>query len=246
MAKSSKAKTKYEYRKLAQRLSDIGFNMNLAPVVDVDKNSNNPIIGGLGRSFSSDPITVASYAAFFIQEHRKLGVLTSLKHFPGHGSSQQDTHTAIADVADTWRPDELIPFHILIQDRLVDSIMVSHLSNAKVWGGAASQAPSTAISELLRGKLKFDGVIISDDLGMDAVRLSKTPFSEVITSAVRAGVDLVIVGRLPDQEQAFDAGRYANSALVNAIDSGEIDSQSIKRSLDRIAKLKKQIRCCRK
>lgn len=235
------ATAKLEYAKLARRLSDMGFNLNLAPVVDLNSNPSNPIIGALGRSFSSDPKTVARYAAYFIKEHRRLRILTSLKHFPGHGSSEQDTHSAVADVSVTWRSDELSPFDDLIKGGLADSILVGHLANSKVWEGTATQAPSTAISKLLREKLKFDGVIISDDLGMDAVRAGSAPFSDVIVSAVRAGIDVLIVGRLPDQDQAADPGAYAYAAVANAIAAGEIDTKQLKRSLDRIAKLKRRL-----
>jgi beta-N-acetylhexosaminidase len=87
-----------EYKSLAQKLSDIGFNMNLAPVVDLNTNPTNPIIGSLDRSFSRDPIIVSRYAKIFIEEHHKQGILTALKHFPGHGSSSTDSHAEIADI----------------------------------------------------------------------------------------------------------------------------------------------------
>jgi beta-N-acetylhexosaminidase len=236
IGRSGEASARREYRKLALRLSEAGFNMNLAPVVDVNRNPTNPIIARLGRSFSEDPLVVARYAAIFIREHRRHHVITSLKHFPGHGSSTQDSHASVADVASTWSRDELIPFHVLISQKLADSVMVGHLANQNVWGGAATQAHSVAVSQLLRRELKFDGVVISDDLGMDAVRLGSGNFADVIISAVKGGADLLIVGRLPDE--AADPGRFAYSALINAMDTGAISAQSVESSLSRIARLK--------
>ena len=97
VGRGSEESARNEYKSLAQKLSDIGFNMNLAPVVDLNTNPTNPIIGSLDRSFSRDPIVVSRDSEIFIDEHRKKNILTALKHFPGHGSSSTDSHAAIAD-----------------------------------------------------------------------------------------------------------------------------------------------------
>jgi beta-N-acetylhexosaminidase len=227
-----------EYQRLAQKLSDVGFNMNLAPVVDLNINPTNPIIGSLDRSFSSDPISVSRYAKIFIEEHRKQGVLTALKHFPGHGSSSTDSHAAIADVELSWSREELIPYQKLIGERLVDSIMVGHLANAVKWGGVATQNGSSAINQILRTDLKFNGVVLSDDLSMNAIRLTTRPFSNLIRSAVKAGVDIIIVSRLNDDDEGMDIGLYVSSALLGGIISGEIQRGSVEKSAQRVRSLK--------
>lgn len=84
---------------VAEKLSFFGFNANLGPVVDLNLNTQNPIIGKLGRSYGSDVDTVVRYATAFIEEHRKRHIVTVLKHFPGHGSSSSDSHAGVADVA---------------------------------------------------------------------------------------------------------------------------------------------------
>ena len=239
VGRDSEELARNEYHRLAQKLSDVGFNMNLAPVVDLNTNSTNPIIGSLDRSYSSDPITVSRYAKIFIEEHRKQGVLTALKHFPGHGSSSTDTHAAIADVELSWSREELIPYQNLIGARLVDSVMVGHLANRPKWGGVATQYGSSAINQILRTDLKFDGVVLSDDLSMDSIRLTTNPFPDVIRSAAKAGVDIIIVSRLSDNDEGMDTGLYVNSALLAGVISGEIERSSVEKSGQRIRSLKK-------
>ena len=109
----------------ARTLAELGFNLNLAPVVDLDAHPDNPIIKGKGRSFSSDPEAVARHAAAFVRAHRAAGVLCCAKHFPGHGSATGDTHLGLVDVTATWHERELIPFCRLIEAGLGDVEMES-------------------------------------------------------------------------------------------------------------------------
>ena len=241
VGRENEAKARTDYERLAKKLSDIGFNMNLAPVVDLNLNPENPIIGRLDRSFSSSPLAVSLYASIFIEEHHKRGIATALKHFPGHGSSSDDSHDSIANVETSWSPVELVPYEKLINSHIVDCIMVGHLSNAALWGGAATQYGASAIKQILRQQLKFGGVILSDDLSMKAVRSPDQAFSEVIRSSVRAGVDIVIVSRINDDDETADIGAYANSAILAGVRTGEIDRETIDSSVRRIEFLKKEI-----
>jgi len=236
--REEKARTDYE--RLAKKLSEIGFNMNLAPVVDLNLNPTNPIIGHLGRSFSGSPEVVSRYAAIFIEEHHKRGIATALKHFPGHGSSSNDSHESIANVETSWSPAELVPYDNLIHLNIADSIMVGHLANALRWGGVATQYGSSAIEQMLRKQLKFEGVVLSDDLSMRAVHSPTQPFSDVVRSSVRAGVDIVIVSRVNDDEM-FDTGEFTNSAILAGVLVGEIDRAAINASVKRIENLRKEI-----
>jgi beta-N-acetylhexosaminidase len=241
IGRSNEENARNEYERLAKTLFDIGFNMNLAPVVDLNTNPTNPIIGSLDRSFSQDPIIVSRYAKIFIEEHHKQRILTTLKHFPGHGSSSTDSHTTIADVEFSWSPEELIPYRTLIGARLVDSIMVGHLANTPKWGGVATQYGSSAIHQMLRTDLKFDGVVLSDDLSMESTRLTTSPFPDVIRSAVKAGVDIIIVSRLNDDVEAVDTGFHVNSALLGSTASGDIKRSSVEQSEQRIRSLKNNL-----
>ena len=241
VAKMDDERAKAAYGKLADKLSGIGFNFNLAPVVDLNVKPTNPIIGIRGRSFSNSPSIVSRYASIFIDEHHKRGIATALKHFPGHGSSSSDSHDSMVDVAASWSPSELAPYETLIGSGMADCIMVGHLSNASRWGGAATQDRSTAIAQMLRSELKFGGVVLSDDLDMKALRSPTTPLSETIKSSVRAGVDMVIVSRLNDDDETSDTGSYANAAIVGGILAGEIDRRSVADSAKRIERLKRAI-----
>lgn len=204
---TSLAEAKAVYSEMAAGLSSVGFNLNLGPVVDLDINPDNPIIGRLGRSFSSDGPTVSNYARSFIQGHRAHGVLTSLKHFPGHGSSIADTHKGTADVSQTWNEAELEPYRELIASGDADMIMSAHVVNRKIQGAGdtpASLSPATLIG-LLRKKLKFKGVVISDDLQMGAIAKTRS-LSDTVRQAVLAGNDVLIFANdkhpdptIPDQ-----------------------------------------------
>jgi beta-N-acetylhexosaminidase len=226
-----------QYRALANKLIAVGFNMNLAPVVDLNINENNPIIGVRERSFSSDPTVVERYARIFIDEHKAKGIWTVLKHFPGHGSSVMDTHTAPADVEMSWSPEELTPYRHLISSSVVDAVMVGHLVNNRHWGGVATQKGSKAVAGLLRANLGFNGVVMSDDLAMEAVRKSAEDFSGVVKSAAAAGIDLLLVVH-PVADPPEESGKLINSALVEALASGELPLDVMERSWMRVMKLK--------
>ncbi|MFB9984763.1 glycoside hydrolase family 3 N-terminal domain-containing protein [Mesorhizobium kowhaii] len=181
------------YQNLASALSDLGFNLNLAPVVDVNVNPANPIIGKLGRSFSADPQTVEAYAKVFVEAHRAKGVLTALKHFPGHGSSTKDSHKGMADVSKTWSDKELLPYKNLIASGDVDMVMSAHVINDKL--SFSNQIPSSlsraTLTGLLRDNMHFKGVVISDDMQMQAIT-DNISFEDSVRRAVLAGNDILI------------------------------------------------------
>jgi beta-N-acetylhexosaminidase len=180
------------YREMAGSLHNLGFNLNFGPVVDVNINPQNPIIGRLGRSFSADPQKVINYAMAFIKAHNEAHVLTALKHFPGHGSSKRDSHKGSADVTATWNESELEPYEIIIGLNEADMVMSSHVINGKL---AGSRMPSSLSAEilkkLLRGKLQFKGVVISDDMQMEAIA-SNYGFEDSVVKAVLAGNDILV------------------------------------------------------
>ncbi len=122
--------TREEAATMARSLAACGVNLNLAPVVDLDVNPGNPIIGHKERSYSDDPATVSAHASEFVQAHRREGVCCALKHFPGHGSSEADTHTGFTDVTRTWDEVELLPYERLIREGLAPAVMTAHVFNA--------------------------------------------------------------------------------------------------------------------
>jgi beta-N-acetylhexosaminidase len=188
------------YAGLARDLRDWGFNLNLGPVVDVDVNPENPIIGALGRSFSGDPDVVAAYAAAFVTGHRAEGVLTSLKHFPGHGSSRDDSHKGFVDITRTWTPAELKPYRSLIAAGLADTVMPGHLYLEMLSepGGWLPTSLSKPAMDMLRDDLGFEGVIVSDDMEMQAIEADYT-LEEAAVAAVRAGASILIYSNYAHQ-----------------------------------------------
>ena len=217
-----------QYDVLAQNLNLWGFNLNLAPVVDVDVNASNPIVGKLGRSFSKDPAIVAKYASAFVDAHRKNGVLTALKHFPGHGSSKQDSHFTIAEITDSWSKDELIPFRDLISEKRADIIMTAHVRHRKIQSEKEPKLASlskSVVTGLLRDELKFSGVVISDDLQMGSVR-GLHDIEEAALLAIRAGTDILIFAndknpdlKIPEKVAEFVSLKAQNDTeLVRLID----------------------------
>ena len=174
----------------ARTLASVGFNLNLAPVVDLDANPDNPIIKGKGRSFSSDPEAVARHAAEFVRAHRAHGVLTCAKHFPGHGSAKGDTHLGLVDVTHTWHERELIPFQRLIAGGLCDMIMSAHVFNAALDPERPATLSRRVITGILRERLGFQGVITSDDMEMRAIS-SQYGLENSVPAAIEAGIDVL-------------------------------------------------------
>jgi len=153
----------------AAELSTLGINLNLAPVVDVNANPRNPVIGRYERSYSADPAVVAAHAQAVIEAHRPENVLCTLKHFPGHGSSQGDTHAGFVDVTDHWSVVELAPYATLIGAQVCDVIMTAHIFNATLDPAYPSTLSHKVITGLLREQLGYKGVVVSDDMQMGAI-----------------------------------------------------------------------------
>ncbi|MGJ5040778.1 MULTISPECIES: glycoside hydrolase family 3 N-terminal domain-containing protein [unclassified Bradyrhizobium] len=237
IARGSVPAARRAYAALAEKLATLHINMNLAPVVDLNTNPSNPIIGQRQRSYGRDADTVARYAAAFIRAHRRQGILTVLKHFPGHGSSTADSHAGIADVTTTWSSAELKPYRRLIRRGMAEAIMVGHLANTRRWGGVATQNGAHAIDRLLRRELGYDGVVMTDDLAMKAILDAKPPATAAI-DAVKAGADIIMFTKLSDEDQTSDVGREINSALTAAACSRELPLDLVKRSYARVRGLK--------
>ena len=180
------------YSRVATDLSGLGINLNLGPVVDLNVNPANPIIGKLGRSYSVDPDIVARYATAFVEAHRNSGVLTAVKHFPGHGSSSTDSHKVMTDVTATWQETELKPYETLIAQGGVDMVMASHVINRRI---SRTSVPASLSYEILTGLLRtqlgYSGVIVSDDMQMEAIYATRS-LEQTVREAVLAGTDLLL------------------------------------------------------
>ncbi|MDZ7683092.1 MAG: glycoside hydrolase family 3 protein [Fodinibius sp.] len=230
--------TRYYARRTAETLSNMGINVNLAPVVDVNVNPDNPVIGGLERSFSGDPQTVAKHAGIYIKTLHNYDIQTVLKHFPGHGSSEKDSHLGVVDVTDTWSRKELIPYRQLIDSSLVDAVMTAHIFNSQIDSTYPATLSKPTIDGILRDSLGFDGVVISDDLMMGAIR-KEYGLKTTIEQALRAGVDILSFANnsVYDPEIVPKAHRI----IKELIEKGEISTDRIDESYQRIMKFKEQL-----
>ena len=181
------------YDAMARALSALGFTANFGPVVDLAINPDNPVIARFGRSYGADPDTVTEYATLFAQAHRHAGVGTALKHFPGHGSSTDDSHKGAIDLTPTWHRAEMVPFRDMIDAGEADMIMAGHLTLDGLTedGIPASLSPS-ALDGFLRETLCYGGVVVSDDLAMEAVS-SHWGAVEAVTMMVEAGGDIALL-----------------------------------------------------
>ncbi|HEX3266288.1 MAG TPA: glycoside hydrolase family 3 N-terminal domain-containing protein [Candidatus Limnocylindrales bacterium] len=176
---------------LVGTLSDMGISLNFAPVVDVNVNPDNPAIGALGRSFSADPNIVARDAAIEVAAHRKKGIRTALKHFPGLGSATVNTDFGVSDVTTTWSDDELDPYRSLIDSGLVDLVMAAHVINGRIDPDTPASLSPATITDLLRGQLGFDGPVVTDD--MQAVAITDAfGDDDAVRLAIEAGCDLLL------------------------------------------------------
>ena len=224
----------------AATLAGLGINVNFAPVVDLRSNPNNPIIARYGRAFSADEDTVIMMASEVIRQHHKYGVLTALKHFPGHGSSKDDTHLGIADVTSTWEERELDPYRVLIDSGLVDAVMTSHIVNKKLDpDGHPGTLSDDILNGILRDRLHFDGVVFSDDMQMHAIT-KHYGIEEAIRLAVNAGVDIMTFSNNISGSDERTVAKVHN-IIRRMVDSGQISKERIDESFRRIMELKKKL-----
>ncbi|HYG19856.1 MAG TPA: glycoside hydrolase family 3 N-terminal domain-containing protein [Ohtaekwangia sp.] len=224
----------------ASTLAGLGINLNFAPVVDLASNPDNPIIARHGRAFSANEDSVTIYAKEFIRQHRKYNVLTSLKHFPGHGSSKADTHLGIADVTNTWEERELAPYRALIDSGFADAVMTSHIVNRKLdSNGNPGTLSNVVITGILRQRLHFDGVVFSDDMQMHAIT-KHFGFDEAVKLAINAGVDVMTFSNNISGSDLRTVDRV-HQLIRQMVERGEIKRERIDESYRRVMALKKKM-----
>lgn len=214
---------------LGRELTAYGFNLDFAPVADVNTNPDNPVIGS--RAFSSDGTIAAQRVAAAVEGFHSSGMLCCLKHFPGHGDTATDSHSGYAQTSKTWEEltrVELHPFQAGIQAG-VDLVMVGHIAAPNITG---NQTPASLSYDLvtgrLRGDLGFDGVVCTDAMNMGAISQTYSP-GEAAVQAVQAGVDTILMpGDL----------KQAAQGLMDAVENGTLTQARIQESVLRILTLK--------
>jgi beta-N-acetylhexosaminidase len=220
----------------AKQLSELGINLNFAPVCDVNVNTENPVIGKIERSFSRQPDSVALHARAVVAAHHDAGILTALKHFPGHGSSKSDSHLGFTDVSASWTRAELVPFAKLAGE--TDMIMTAHIFNS-TWDTVPATLSRNVITTLLRDSLKFNGVVVSDDMQMKAIAANYTP-ETALKLALNAGVDLIVFGNNVDYDERIAEKTVA--IIRRLIETNQVPMSRLNDAFMRVQKLKATLR----
>ncbi|MFV0314345.1 MAG: glycoside hydrolase family 3 protein, partial [Anaerotignum sp.] len=215
-------------RSIGETLLSMGVNVDFAPVADINTNPENPVIGI--RSYSDDPEKTAEMVCAFIQGLQATGVSATVKHFPGHGDTQTDSHYGEVFVThdlDRLRTVEFVPFAKAI-DEGVDLVMIGHIQTPSATSDGLPASLSAEAVQLLRNELNFQGVAITDAMNMQAIT-QYYGVGESSVLSVLAGVDIVLMPA--DLDVAYEA-------LLEALEQGRITQTRLDESLERILGLK--------
>lgn len=216
-------------------LKKIGFNMNFAPVGDVNNNPNNPVINS--RSYSDDPKVCSKYVIDSFKGFQDGGVLPTCKHFPGHGDTSVDSHVSLPTVnkdIDMLNNIELVPFKDSI-DAGIDGIMASHILYPVLDDKYPATLSRKIITNLLKEKMGFDGLIVTDSLTMGAIHQNYSP-KEIVNLAANAGIDLMIFcgkADINDQKEIYNS-------LLEEVKNGNIPISRVNESVTKILKYKRK------
>lgn len=226
----------YAYE-MAKTLKEMGINLNFAPVLDVNINPDNPVIGKIDRSFSNNPQKVIHYAELFSKAHQDQGILFAYKHFPGHGSSTSDSHLGFVDVTETWQELELEPYYTLLpQFSDCAMVMIAHVVHYGLDNKGYPASLSAAMTQkLLRETLGFNGVVVTDDLQMKAIT-DQYGLKEALRLAINAGADILVFGN--QLVASYQDPKQLVEMIYADVLSGEISLSRIEESYQRICQLK--------
>ena len=211
-------------------LKEYGVNLDFAPVSDVNTNPDNPVIGT--RAFGSDPNLVAQMVSSTISGFHDSGIMTSIKHFPGHGDTKGDTHKGTVTVSKTWDEMincEIIPFRENLSN--TDMVMVAHISTPNATSdGLPSSLSHEMITDKLRTELGYNGVVITDSFEMQAITNNYTE-EEAIVKSLQAGADIILMPN--DYSKAFES-------VKSNVENGNLTEERINESVLRILNLKEK------
>lgn len=225
-------------RELGKHLVRAGVNLDFAPVVDLDVNNSSPAIGARERAFSGDAEQVIKHAEAFAQGLAEEGLLYCYKHFPGHGSSTGDSHLGFTDISATWDERELLPYRELLAENPPCMVMIGHLVVNRLDAEHPASLSRPVVTRLLREKLGWDGVVVTDDMQMRAI-VDHYGEKEAIALAVNAGVDIILMGGnlIPDEK----LGRRIYGLLRELVEEGTLSRERIAESYGRIMRLKNSL-----
>ena len=238
VAQMSEIEAYDEYYKMAEMLKEADINLNFAPCVDIAINKDS-IIDKKERSYSNDPKVVVKYAKEFINAHKKNKIITSVKHFPGHGSPSGDTHLGLVDATKTYKEFELYPYLYLANLNDMQTVMISHVYNKNIDERYPASLSYKTIEKFLRIQTNFDGVIITDDLDMGAIR-KNYGLSEIVSLGINAGENILLFSnRFEHDKKLVDK---ISLIIKQGLIDGYISPERINDLYDKIIKLKKTIK----
>jgi beta-N-acetylhexosaminidase len=232
---------------MGQELKAVGISLNLAPSVDVYTQPANPVIGI--RAFSSDPKLVARWGSYTLQGYKRAGVIATLKHFPGHGDVQVDSHEALPIVAkkrEELEQVELYPFRSLASQ--ADAILTAHLLVPALDAQHCVTFSKKIVTDLLRNDFHFQGIIMTDSLAMEGALKQYPSIEEVVLKSFEAGHDIILLGGkqlLASQsglEFTLEDVKRVHRYLVSAVRQGQLSEQRLNESVGRILVLKEKYR----
>ncbi len=253
LAASGKTKNAKKSAKIiSSELKALGLNLDFAPSVDVNSNPANPIIGV--RAFSDDPEIVTEFSEAYLSGLASNNVIGTIKHFPGHGDTDTDSHTGLPRIDRTKEEVEstdLVPFKELIADGKVDMVMTAHIqfpqieteTYTSVKDGSTINLPATLsktwMTDILKNELGFDGVIVTDSLQMDAIA-DNFSTRDSAKLAINAGVNILLMPVELENVDSMSAMDAYIQDIVDMVNSGEIDESLIDESCKKIIALKYQ------
>jgi beta-N-acetylhexosaminidase len=223
---------------MGQELQAVGINMNLAPVVDINNNPKNPIIGS--RSFSDNSQTVVNFGKKALEGYKKAKIIATLKHFPGHGDVEEDSHISLPMVSkslEDLKKIDLLPFEELAS--FAEAIMTAHII-VPAFDEENCSTLSKSTLTYLRKEIGFEGIIISDSLIMQAALQNCSDIIEAAIKAFNAGCDVLLFG---GQNLHNEDIKQTHSSIIDAVRNGDISETRLNESVERILNLKKRYLC---
>ena len=215
-------------KRIAEQNKALGIHFNFSPSVDVNNNSKNPIIGN--RSFGEDPLNVYNKAKAYIQGHKEVGIYTSIKHFPGHGDTDKDSHKTLPLISGNMKRlnnVELFPFKKLIEDGLAESVMLAHLNVPSIDKKYPSSLSHKTVGNLLRGEYSYEGITVTDALDMKGVL--QNPSINVDLRAFEVGNDILLMSTNVS---------LGVKLIVDSYYAGNISEERLSKSVKKILSLK--------
>jgi len=221
---------------MAEEMKAVGINTDLAPVLDVNNNPANPIIGP--RSFGSDPARVSAFGNAFIAGLQATGLIATGKHFPGHGDTGVDSHVALPTIAHNrarLETVEFVPFKAAMRSG-VAAIMSAHITFPAIdpTPGLAATLSPKVMTDLVRGELQYDGLLMTDSLVMGALSKSGYPAPQAAATSLKAGADLLLF------QSGYEQHKQAFTMIVDWVHRGQIPQARLDEAVSRILKTKEK------